>query len=133
MEPYLFRVADRWRLALAPEGAHLGPIVQMGVGDDRARGLDELPMPEHIDQRCRRHGGEAGQRRVAAPKQGAETLRPLPVAIIRIGRAPIAFEVRPPFGAARPDPARRSEEHTSELQSLMRISFAASCLKKHTS
>src|SRR3546814_10348328 len=26
--------------------------------------------------------------------------------------------------------ARRSEEHTSELQSLMRISYAVSCLKK---
>src|SRR3546814_10719525 len=30
-------------------------------------------------------------------------------------------------GAARP---RRSEEHTSELQSLMRISYAVFCLKK---
>src|SRR3546814_10310287 len=30
--------------------------------------------------------------------------------------------------AARP--ARRSEEHTSELQSLMRISYAVFCLKK---
>src|SRR3546814_5783367 len=29
----------------------------------------------------------------------------------------------------RPDP-RRSEEHTSELQSLMRISYAVFCLKK---
>src|SRR3546814_8498629 len=27
----------------------------------------------------------------------------------------------------------RSEEHTSELQSLMRISYAVSCLKKNTS
>src|SRR3546814_4497273 len=27
----------------------------------------------------------------------------------------------------------RSEEHTSELQSLMRISYAVFCLKKHTS
>src|SRR3546814_13928412 len=27
-------------------------------------------------------------------------------------------------------PARRSEEHTSELQSLMRISYAVFCLKK---
>src|SRR3546814_9522922 len=27
---------------------------------------------------------------------------------------------------------RRSEEHTSELQSLMRISYAVSCLKKKT-
>src|SRR3546814_4699144 len=28
------------------------------------------------------------------------------------------------------DPNRRSEEHTSELQSLMRISYAVFCLKK---
>src|SRR3546814_4479336 len=31
---------------------------------------------------------------------------------------------------APPEPARRSEEHTSELQSLMRISSAVFCLKK---
>src|SRR3546814_4198290 len=47
-------------------------------------------------------------------------------------RAPCAAATR----AARtpPDPApmtnRRSEEHTSELQSLMRISYAVFCLKK---
>src|SRR3546814_4168018 len=38
------------------------------------------------------------------------------------------------FGAA-PDPSgirQRSEEHTSELQSLMRISYAVFCLKKKT-
>src|SRR3546814_7179994 len=29
-------------------------------------------------------------------------------------------------------PAKRSEEHTSELQSLMRISFAVLCFKKKT-
>src|SRR3546814_7099698 len=29
-----------------------------------------------------------------------------------------------------PDPTKRSEEHTSELQSLMRISYAVFCLKK---
>src|SRR3546814_9163788 len=29
-------------------------------------------------------------------------------------------------------PERRSEEHTSELQSLMRISYAVFCLKKNT-
>src|SRR3546814_1698759 len=71
MKSYPLRVGDRGRLALAPERPHLGPFVQMGVSDDRARGLDELPMPEH-----------------------------------------------------------RSEEHTSELQSLMRNSNAVFCLKK---
>src|SRR3546814_8579799 len=39
-------------------------------------------------------------------------------------------------GAARAEQpgerARRSEEHTSELQSLMRISYAVFCLKKKT-
>src|SRR3546814_8915812 len=30
------------------------------------------------------------------------------------------------------DPGMRSEEHTSELQSLMRISYAVFCLKKKT-
>src|SRR3546814_3189859 len=33
-------------------------------------------------------------------------------------------------GGARSRPGRRSEEHTSELQSLMRISYAVFCLKK---
>src|SRR3546814_2730048 len=33
-------------------------------------------------------------------------------------------------GSARSLPARRSEEHTSELQSLMRNSYAVFCLKK---
>src|SRR3546814_10793896 len=34
-------------------------------------------------------------------------------------------------GLARPAPRERSEEHTSELQSLMRISYAVFCLKKN--
>src|SRR3546814_4690887 len=32
--------------------------------------------------------------------------------------------------ASQPTMSRRSEEHTSELQSLMRISYAVFCLKK---
>src|SRR3546814_4765196 len=34
------------------------------------------------------------------------------------------------YNAQLGQPAMRSEEHTSELQSLMRISYAVSCLKK---
>src|SRR3546814_4473578 len=34
------------------------------------------------------------------------------------------------IGAPLPEPHERSEEHTSELQSLMRISYAVFCLKK---
>src|SRR3546814_6882246 len=38
--------------------------------------------------------------------------------------------VQQPF--KRGQPGQRSEEHTSELQSLMRISYAVFCLKKKT-
>src|SRR3546814_2585974 len=45
-----------------------------------------------------------------------------------------AVRLRPEeFRAARLGIAGRSEEHTSELQSLMRISYAVLCLKKKTS
>src|SRR3546814_16502102 len=37
-----------------------------------------------------------------------------------------------PLRLTGPRPAGRSEEHTSELQSLMRISYAVFCLKKNT-
>src|SRR3546814_9751232 len=47
-------------------------------------------------------------------------------------RGQAGFRVR--LGRRRPEPRRhggsRSEEHTSELQSLMRISYAVFCLKK---
>src|SRR3546814_1463470 len=46
--------------------------------------------------------------------------------IIEIGRRSTLIPLRP--ATARP----RSEEHTSELQSLMRISYAVFCLKKQT-
>src|SRR3546814_6834865 len=42
-------------------------------------------------------------------------------------RRPIRRHPRPSHGG---NPGARSEEHTSELQSLMRISYAVFCLKK---
>src|SRR3546814_3741848 len=42
----------------------------------------------------------------------------------------LAAVVEQRLGVLGPDVAARSEEHTSELQSLMRISYAVFCLKK---
>src|SRR3546814_7782457 len=42
----------------------------------------------------------------------------------------LAVLLRPEHGEFRLYPIIRSEEHTSELQSLMRISYAVFCLKK---
>src|SRR3546814_2640782 len=55
-----------------------------------------------------------------------------PVARSRPARRPDAALRRPRRSAQPGDRARepRSEEHTSELQSLMRISYAVFCLKK---
>src|SRR3546814_4724962 len=47
-------------------------------------------------------------------------------------RQMIADEARRPGNEDLATHARRSEEHTSELQSLMRISYAVFCLKKKT-
>src|SRR3546814_5026386 len=62
---------------------------------------------------------------------GQPPVRPCPVCVVRALQGP-----RTPIQAP-PDPAQhvlfphwRSEEHTSELQSLMRISYAVFCLKK---
>src|SRR3546814_5014725 len=48
----------------------------------------------------------------------------------RGGTARSARGHRPSGGGGQPHPPPRSEEHTSELQSLMRLSYAVFCLKK---
>src|SRR3546814_7375323 len=50
----------------------------------------------------------------------------------RRGRAVRRRSRAPTAKAGVPCSVRRSEEHTSELQSLMRISYAVFCLKKKT-
>src|SRR3546814_2470969 len=44
--------------------------------------------------------------------------------------APVRAAIRESAVQRQPQVAARSEEHTSELQSLMRISYAVFCLKK---
>src|SRR3546814_6743817 len=79
---------------------------------------------------CRRNGG----RRRADDDRRPRILRPL----LRLhggcdGRLGSAGTVREtPPARAGGERAWRSEEHTSELQSLMRISYAVFCLNKKT-
>src|SRR3546814_6651107 len=60
--------------------------------------------------------------------------QPHPTRLVHLAEDHVAIRAlqRPP--ASNPTlhrPPHRSEEHTSELQSLMRISYAVFCLKKH--
>src|SRR3546814_1507853 len=77
-----------------------------------------------------------------AERRDAGAAEALPLLALCRGRPapglaqPVSLELRALLGAAREcrRPAgirsERSEEHTSELQSLMRISYAVFCLKK---
>src|SRR3546814_10812307 len=52
-------------------------------------------------------------------------------AMMRRARSSTGLSIMEPAAATVPTASsRRSEEHTSELQSLMRISYAVFCLKK---
>src|SRR3546814_1854283 len=92
-----------------------------------------------------RHPGERRQRRIDLPgrtaRPGGDVAGEIVNVVARFGedvslafeqpRLPFIFEVEaePAVGRDRDEP-QRSEEHTSELQSLMRISYAVFCLKK---
>src|SRR3546814_3432057 len=58
------------------------------------------------------------------------TTGPCTMRLIRFLIALLCIAAGVVVGALNPQPVSRSEEHTSELQSLMRISYAVFCLKK---
>src|SRR3546814_10300048 len=84
---------------------------------------------------CPRDGDRA--RRARNPRRGRARERERPLRRLcrdwrRDPRRNLSFRDRRRRKRARADGADRSEEHTSELQSLMRISYAVFCLKKKT-
>src|SRR3546814_2580658 len=101
-----------------------------GAGSAGRQRPRELPL----GGRAVRRGDEAS---LAAPQRGAggrfgELTGPAATAPPDIAAAGQRVAIARPRGirydGRRPD--LRSEEHTSELQSLMRISYAVFCLKK---
>src|SRR3546814_9030119 len=69
--------------------------------------------------------GAVGRLAVVVPVAHPVPRAPLALALLDIGHGRIMRRFRPPSHASI-----RSEEHTSELQSLMRISYAVFCLNK---
>src|SRR3546814_1263158 len=102
---------DLPRQAVEAQGEHrLEPLLLIGCEQGCERGFDDIGS---------RHAPAARPFVELAAKRGIEAEGP--------------FD-RGPFHRSIPSPgssdAIRSEEHTSELQSLMRISYAVFCLKK---
>src|SRR3546814_5864962 len=106
---------------LTSPNRHCSHLSGIGEGGRHCRGSDLGHLPRHAHRT-----GRAGRRLFHHP----------------CGRAPALYshdsEARDRHCVARRFhhgemvPCPRSEEHTSELQSLMRISYAVFCLKKKT-
>src|SRR3546814_1401887 len=89
----------------------------VGLSPRIGRGLCGLEGSSESAGRCRQRVAEHELSIAAKLHGGAEAMAGLTGEI---------FEIAPEGGGCR------SEEHTSELQSLMRISYAVVCLKKKT-
>src|SRR3546814_7161442 len=76
------------------------------------------------------HQGAAGGRRVRADRLGQLRQPQLPPQLRAVDAVPRRPDRGRAGGAVRARPGPRSEEHTSELQSLMRSSYAVFCLKQ---
>src|SRR3546814_3283222 len=83
--------------------------------NDAVERLDQLEFaqPARLDDRLGRFHPQHHRRRLAPVASGA-----------------IPFDIECDLDLGRATGQPRSEEHTSELQSLMRISYAVFCLKK---
>src|SRR3546814_9423046 len=98
-------IADRQRIACPPERQQAAVEYQHGLRVSHLL-LDIALRPIGIERQPRRNGAES-RKGMGVPWHG------------RTNRI-----------AAQSQPRLRSEEPTSELQSLMRISYAVFCLKK---
>src|SRR3546814_6782725 len=94
----------------------------------------DLLLREHRRRPRRRRHQQAVGARVGAelhvPVERAGQIAAAKAPLLRSGRGLEAPAIQSPSPAQREREAR-SEEHTSELQSLMRTSYAVFCLKKH--
>src|SRR3546814_5277700 len=84
-----------------------------------------------VQQRADTSGARSPTEIVVTAQKRVERIQDVPIAISAFsGEALAAQKVEGGFDLMKAVP--RSEEHTSELQSLMRISYAVFCLKKKT-
>src|SRR3546814_2933889 len=67
---------------------------------------------------------------VEADSAHVEAINRLADMEVTTGTTPVTFDPSAPVSRGQMTTFIRSEEHTSELQSLMRISYAVFCLKK---
>src|SRR3546814_1111191 len=120
----------RWRLNTVPTYKAIPAVAGRLTSEPFVRVVmvvvdhipDQHPVEFFDQQACPRF-----RRVVAAGDDVFERATVEPRQQLRMDGAEHALDAAPHLGTPR---GRRSEEHTSELQSLMRISYAVFCLKK---
>src|SRR3546814_7391236 len=99
-----------------------------GAGISRRAGLPDFGgLTQKVVQKL------GAEKALAAMERGDSSDRVFSLLVREFGQSEIDREIYAALKAAKnPDLSchQRSEEHTSELQSLMRISYAVFCLKK---
>src|SRR3546814_5621275 len=103
------------------------------IGIDRLRTADEIAPATHsrVGDELVRHG-DAGSESAALCGALSFTGGEGPHQVAHGGQRQGALDRSTGGQPGTTRPRRRSEEHTSELPSLMRISYAVFCLKKKT-
>src|SRR3546814_1724172 len=120
---YELRISD-WSSDVCSSDLKGGVV---GLGDRRLETVDADDLqqrPEQFDIGALGHGGDVDD---AGGQKGAPLDRARHVADYL---AAVRHQDQKAFGQAVGRLIVKSEEHTSELQSLMRISYAVFCLKK---
>src|SRR3546814_2607551 len=132
MEPCAAARRSRPHPPMAERHAHRRwPVRERRVGQAGGRG--EVRIDSVVRYVPKRGDRRAGSRRAGGvpQHQDPQTRRERPVMAASFDPAETTADVIiVGSGAAGGMAAYRSEEHTSELQSLMRISYAVFCLKK---
>src|SRR3546814_3683877 len=107
---------------LAAQGIDLEPQHKIGPAASRMpeQGLEAERVEDHA-----RIARENGEKIIARPEIALDAITRQQATFTRRDLAQFAFR-----HSDGKDQFDRSEEHTSELQSLMRISYAVFCLKK---
>src|SRR3546814_17931633 len=108
--------------------AEWGPAVLANMWDERGRWRVATALPPcHLSPKPRRVSSSIFHDAALTDSSPRLVFTTSPVAPTQ---SPRLMWPKPSKSAVTAAGAKRSEEHTSELQSLMRISYAVFCLKK---
>src|SRR3546814_1331601 len=117
------RISD-WSSDVCSSDLQAVAVGAVGHGGNALFKGDGVVHAQRLEDALAQEGGEV------LPRRLADDQRQQRVGAVAVAIAGAGLEVQPVLALEHVQHVDRSEEHTSELQSLMRISYAVICLKK---